>query len=296
MNAHPKRPRVLVIYKKSAYRVYVQERRHPRVTALLDAGDRAASRLMRAHGSHEATMLAARDTLRALGARAVFRHRSIRSSAHAFDLVVTIGGDGTLLRSSQFVGADCPVVAINSAPDDSVGFFSAGSRDDVADVLAAALRGTLKARRLTRMQVRIDRQLATTRVLNDVLFCHEAPAATTRYAIRFRGREEEHKSSGIWVATAAGSTAAIASAGGRAQPLSSAQLQFLVREPYLHGLVRPRLLHGFVRSGERLHLRSQIRAGRLFIDGPRVFRVVEIGSRIEISQSPEPLTLLGFGR
>ena len=290
------RPRVLVIYKKSAYQVYVNERRHPRVTALLQAGDRAASRLMRAHSSHEATLLAARAALRALGARAVFRHRSIHSSAHAFDLVVTIGGDGTLLRSSQLVGADCPVVSINSAPDDSVGFFCAGSRDDVGDVLAAALLGKLRETQLTRMQVAIDKQVVTTRVLNDVLFCHAAPAGTTRYAIRFRGREEEHKSSGIWVATAAGSTAAIASAGGRPQPLRSQQLQFLVREAYRHGRAAPRLLHGLVRAGERLQLRSQIRAGRLFIDGPRAVHTVEIGARLELSRSPEPLTLLGFSR
>jgi NAD+ kinase len=292
----PIHKRVLVIYKKSAYRVYVHERRHPRVTALLQAGDRAASRLMRAHGSHEATLLAARAALRELGARAVFRHRSIRSSAHAFDLVVTIGGDGTLLRSSQLVGPDCPVVAINSAPDDSVGFFCAGGRDEVAEVLADALAGKLREVRLNRMQVAVDGQVATTRVLNDVLFCHEAPAATTRYSIRFRGREEEHKSSGIWVATAAGSTAAIASAGGRPLPLGSAQLQFVVREPYRHGRAVPRLLHGFVRAGERLMLRSQIRAGRLFIDGPRRFLTVEIGARLELSRSPEPLSLLGFAR
>jgi NAD+ kinase len=296
MNARPNRPRVLVIYKKSAYRVYVRERRHPRVTALIKAGDRAASRLMRAHDSHEATLLGAREALRALGALAVFRHRSIRGPTNTFDLVVTIGGDGTLLRSSQLVGADVPVVAINSAPDDSIGFFCAGNRRDVADVLAAALHGQLRETDLTRMKVVLDGELVTSRVLNDVLFCHVSPAGTARYAIRHRGREEEHKSSGIWVATPAGSTAAISSAGGRAMPVSSGQLQFRVREPYRHARVPPHMLSGFVRPGERLVLRSQIRSGRLFMDGPRVFKAVEIGAAIELSRSREPLTLLGFTR
>jgi NAD+ kinase len=295
MNARPNRPRVLVIYKKSAYQVYVRERRHPRVTALLKAGDRAASRLMRAHDSHDATLLGAREALRALGASAVFRHRSIRSSTSAFDLVVTIGGDGTLLRASQLVGADCPVVAINSAPDDSVGYFCAGDRSNVRDILAAALHGELRERRLSRMQVAIDGEIAATRVLNDVLFCHVVPAGTTRYAIRLRGREEEQKSSGIWISTAAGSTAAISSAGGRAMPIGSQQLQFLVREPYRHARVPPRMLHGFVRAGERLVLRSQFRAGRLFIDGPRVVHTIDIGATLELSCSRESLTLLGFG-
>jgi NAD+ kinase len=290
------RPRVLVVYKKSAYRVYVEERRHPQVRALIDAGDRAASRLSRAHASHEATLDATRRTLRALGAHAELRHRSLHAPEEPFDLVVTVGGDGTLLRVSQLVGDDCPVVAINSAPEDSMGFFAAGGRDDVADLLSDALSGRLRATPLTRMRVELDGHVITSRVLNDVLFCHVSPAATARYAIRLRGREEEHKSSGVWVATPAGSTAAIRSAGARPLPIGSQRLTFRVREPYLYGPRKLALLRGTVGAREKLVLTSQVRSGRLFIDGPRNVHVVEIGSRLTLSRSPEALMLLGFRR
>jgi NAD+ kinase len=290
------RPRVLVVYKKSAYRVYVQERRHPQVTALIEAGDEAASRLSRAHASHEATLEATRSALRSLGAHAEFRHRSLHAPDDPVDLVVTVGGDGTLLRVSQLVGSDCPVVAINSAPEDSVGYFSAGSCEDVADLLAAALKGKLRATELSRMRVELEDELISTRVLNDVLFCHVSPAATARYAIRVHGKQEEHKSSGVWIATAAGSTAAIHSAGARPLPLSSQKLVFRVREPYPYGRSALRLLHGTLGARERLTLTSQVRSGRLFIDGPRDVHVVEIGARLTVSRSPEPLTLLGFRR
>jgi NAD+ kinase len=291
-----KRPRVLVVYKKSAYRVYVQERRHPRVRALIDAGDRAASRLSRAHESHEATLEATRKALRELGAHAELRHRSLHAPAEPFDLVVTVGGDGTLLRVTQLVGEDCPVVAINSAPEDSVGYFSAGTREDVGDVLADALAGRLRATQLTRMRVELEGEVITSRVLNDVLFCHASPAATTRYALRVRGHEEEHKSSGVWVATPAGSTAAIHSAGARPLPIASQELVFRVREPYPYGRARLKLLQGTLGPRETLSITSQVRSGRLFVDGPRDVHVVEIGARLTMSRSPDPMTLLGFRR
>jgi len=62
---------------------------------------------------------------------------------------------------------------------------------------------------LTRMRVERDGEVLHRRVLNDALFCHRSPAATTRYIISHEGREEHHKSSGVWVGPAAGSTAAV---------------------------------------------------------------------------------------
>jgi NAD+ kinase len=289
-------PRVLCIYKKSAYQIYVHERRHARVAALLRARDPAVAGLLRAHNAHERTLREARRLLRALGARASFRHRSARGSVGAFDLVVTLGGDGTLLWASQAIGAGCPVVAINSAPKDSVGYFCAATTEHLADVLNDALRGALPELELTRMRVEVDGALRSSRVLNDALFSHLSPAATTRYALLYRGEREQHKSSGVWVATAAGSTAAIRSAGGRVLPIASKKLQFVVREPYGLGKKTHHLLQGVIAGNQRLELQSHMRIGRLYLDGPHIWHAIEIGSRMKFSRSDEPLTLLGFRR
>jgi NAD+ kinase len=288
------RPRVLVVYKKSAYQIYVHERRHARVAALLRRRSSAVAGMTRAHKDHLRTVGQVRHVLRQLGARAVFRQRRERGSTAGFDLVVTVGGDGTLLWASQMVGPGCPVVALNSAPKDSVGYFCAASQDQIADALRDALAGKLRATELTRMQVEIDGETVHSRVLNDVLFSHFSPAATTRYAIRYRGQSEAHKSSGVWVATAAGSTAAIRSAGGRVLPIASRDLQFAVREPYAIGERSYRILKGTIGPRERIELESHMRAGRLFIDGPHVWRTVEIGSVLRLHRSDEPLLLLGF--
>jgi NAD+ kinase len=287
---------VLVVYKKSALRIYVDERKHEKVAALLERRDPAVAGMLRAHRDHERTLLEARRVLAELGVKAVFRHRSDRGEVAGFDLIVTLGGDGTLLWASHAVGSGLPVIAINSAPADSVGYFCAATREGLPDTLSDALAGRLRETRLTRMRVAIDGEVVSGRVLNDVLFSHLCPAATTRYSIRLGRREEEHKSSGVWVATAAGSTAAIRSAGGRRQALASTRLQFLVREPYVVPPRRPRLLEGFFGGQAQLSIRSHMRQGRLYLDGPHHARHVEIGSEVAVARSNEPLSLLGLRR
>jgi NAD+ kinase len=290
----PARPRVLVIYKKSAYELYARERRHRGLRRLIEGGGPAATRLMRAHRDHAASLREARRVLARLGVDARFRDRGESRSAGAFDLVVTLGGDGTVLRASHVVGAGCPLVAINTAPRDSVGYFCAGTKDEIGSTLADALAGRLRETTLARMRVDVDGALVSARVLNDALFCHASPAATTRYTIRVRAREEAHRSSGVWVATPAGSTAASRSAGGRIDRIGARRLQFVVREPFVGPEPTPRLLSGYVGSRERLEIVSRIRDGHVYLDGPHLVRAVEIGSSVRFSLSREQLTLLGF--
>jgi NAD+ kinase len=287
-------PRVLVIYKKSAYQIYVRERRHARIQQLVDAGEPAALALLRAHEDHARSLETARHALADLGAEANFRHRSRDAHAKGVDLVVTLGGDGTLLWASHLVGGDTPIIAINTAPQDSVGYFCAGKGPEIAGVLADALAGKLRETPLTRMQVSVDGETVSTRVLNDALFTHECPASTSRYNLRFGSVSEEHKSSGLWVGPAAGSTAAQHSAGGRVMPVESKQLQFVVREPYQPHSTRYQLRKGFVQPAGLLRVHSSMRAGRLYLDGPHDTYPVDMASTIEFRRSPEPLRLLGF--
>jgi len=289
-------PRVLVIYKKSAFQLYVRERRSPRVVALLRKKHITVARLRAAHDDHVGTLAAAKDVLRALGTRAVFRYRAEVGAAHEFDLVVTLGGDGTLLWASHSVGADVPIVAINTAPTDSVGFFCAGTKDNLADVLADAVAGRTRASRLARMRVDVDGKRVANRVLNDALFCNVCPAATSRYLIAYRGLEEEQKSSGVWIGPAAGSTAAQRSAGGRVLPVASQRLQFVVREPYKPNGERYQHVRGLVAPGDSFGLINKMRSGRLYLDGPHDAHPVEMGSLLSFTRSDEPLTLLGLRR
>ncbi len=299
-------PRVLVVYKKSAWQTNVKERRVPRYLQLVKQGHESVARLEAAHRAHQETLEETHRALDALGARSVFRFRGDEGLVEDFDLVVTVGGDGTLLWAARWVGPEQPMVAINSAPDDSVGHFCAGRKGHVEECLAAAIGARLKPFRLTRMSVELDGEVVTRRVLNDVLFAHASPAATTRYLMRVddgrRTIEEEHKSSGLWVGPSAGSTAAQRSAGGEVLPAESERIQYVVREAYVpddgtgRRVAPPRLRIGTVPHAGSITITSKIREGRLFVDGPHRVRDVSLGSEVVLRASEEPLTLLGYPR
>ncbi len=298
-------PHVCVVVKRSSWSKWVEEENDARVAALLEAGDETVRRMHPGHREHTETIAEVRRALSDLGVVASWHDRApgFRVEGRC-DLVVTVGGDGTLLAASHGIGSGIPLLGVNSAPSHSVGFFCAARKGAVREALAAALEGALRRTELTRMRVEIGGRTLHDRVLNEALFCHASPAATSRYILRLidaraEGRvlaEEEQKSSGLWIGPAAGSTAAQRSAGGRVMPLMSRKLQFVVREPYRPGAEALRMTLGMVDEGEVLAIRSQMREGRVFLDGDRIVHEVAIGDVVTMRRSAEPLVVLGLAR
>ncbi len=295
-------PRVCVVLKQSSWQRWVDEEADPRILALLEAGDETVQRMRASHVDHLETI----DEVRA--ALAELRVESMWSDhPHGFsvegrcNLVVTVGGDGTLLGASHGIGTGVPLLGVNSAPDHSVGFFCGASKGHVHAALAAALRGALPRTELTRMSVDLNGRRLFDRVLNESLFCHVSPAATSRYILRkIDARRqvlagEEQKSSGLWVGPAAGSTAAQQSAGGRVLPLSSQSLQYVVREPYRPHGEALELTCGLIDQGEVLAIKSKMKQSCLFVDGDHLVAEVTIGDVVEMRRSDQPLLVLGLG-
>jgi NAD+ kinase len=289
------RPRVIVVVKRTAYRLFVEEEQDARIARLLKKNDPTVRRMRRSHDQHEGTLEEVDTALQKLGAHAVWVRR-----AHAVfdagdaDLVVTVGGDGTLLAASHRVSTT-PILGVNSAPGHSVGFFCGATKGKVAAAIGRALEGKLRAVELARMSVVKNGESVSTRVLNDALFCHRSPAATTRYIVTLGRIVEEQKSSGFWIGPAAGSTAAQRSGGGKIMPLTAKTLQLVVREPYTPAGEKLKLTREILPDGAELFVRSKIRDGRLFMDGPQEVVEIEMGDRLVFRRSPEPLVVLGLG-
>ena len=294
--------KILVVLKRSSYRKWVEQEHDPKVQALLARGDQTVARMMPSHADHEETVAEVKRALERPGVEPVF-HETPRGpiGAAKWDLVITVGGDGTLLAVSHQIGADVPLLGVNSAPSHSVGFFCAAKKGTVKETLDAALRGQLRRVSLTRMRVKLNDVTVHRRVLNEALFCHASPAATSRYILRItrasgEHEEEEQKSSGMWIGPAAGSTAAQRSAGGKVLPLSSTKIQYVVREPYTPRGKKMSLPLGLVEDGGYLTLRSKMRAGKIFVDGEITVHDVGLGDVVRMRRSDEPLTVLGLTR
>jgi NAD+ kinase len=293
--------RVLFVVKESTYHRYVERGDEPRAQVLLDQGDPTVRRMLPSHLDHMRTLEEVRATCEALKLDGVFHDSaSPLPPLDPFDLIVTVGGDGTLLSASHSIGAGRRLLGINSAPNHSVGFFCGARSGHVQEALDAALRRDLAPTVLTRMLVLNGDQVVARRVLNEVLFCHASPAATSRYILAVdrtvNAVDEEQKSSGIWIGPAAGSTAAQRSAGGDILPTDSTDLQFVVREPYAPLGEEITLPRGLVHVGETLVLHNKMRQAKLFIDGEHTVVDVGLGDVVRLKVSDEPLTVLGIDR
>jgi NAD+ kinase len=183
------RPHVCVVLKRTSFHKWVEEDKDSRVTALLAADDEAVARLRPSHREHLATIEEVRAALAELDAKASWHDRASDFRAdEACDLVVTVGGDGTLLAASHGIGPGIPLLGVNSAPSHSVGFFCAARKGSVREALAAALEGTLRRTELTRMRVEVAGKLAHDRVLNEALCSVSSQRAAIRSPTRSRSR------------------------------------------------------------------------------------------------------------
>lgn len=206
------------------------------------------------------------------------------------DLIITVGGDGTVLAASHHAGK-IPIVAINSAPSTSTGFFCLASPTNFPRHLEAILNGKIKPIRVPRLVALLNGKPVKPFGLNDLLFASSLPGETARYKIRVGRREEEQKSSGVWVATGAGSTGAIYSAGGKRDLITSRRLQYFVREPLRFPKNHYRLRNASIRPGSGIIIHSQMFSGMIFIDGARWRYRVPKNGRLEIRGGQSPLLL-----
>ena len=287
------RPHVIVVGKRTAYMRFVEDEGDPRARSLIQKRDPSVATWLDSHKEHCRTMDEVEKVLDRVGAKALFLQRA----SAAFDtsdaaLVIAVGGDGTLLAASHNVGG-VPILGVNSAPSHSVGFFCAAQRSDFASHLQRALDGKLKSLLLTRMTVSLNGRMRSKRVLNEALYCHSGPAATSRYILHVGKKKEEQRSSGLWIGPAAGSTAAQRSAGGRILPLSSSDLQLVVREPYSpYG--KYKLLKLVVGSKLEVTVQSKMDDAALYFDGPHRTVAVRLGDTVSFGVSDEPLNVLGL--
>jgi NAD+ kinase len=133
------------------------------------------------------------------------------------DLLMTFGGDGTLLRGARLLaGRDVPILGVNLG---RVGFLTAASPETIDDALAAVAEGRCTIERRCVLETKIvgagGTEQAGTLALNDVVV-HKAGVARAISLRVLLGAEEigRYNADGVIVSTPTGSTAYSLSAGG----------------------------------------------------------------------------------
>lgn len=264
------------------------------------------------------------------------------------DLIIAVGGDGTVLSTAHFLDhGTIPLLGINSDPiseedkmvkkdkhveKKSHGALCACTAFNMKGKLPRILHGGGKLIERSRIQCIVKSTFSETRLvpaLNDLLIANPSPAAVSRFRMgwlketgdsdgsltegskmprsqnygtvtRFGGRPYDVQnslnvwSSGMWMSTATGSSAAMAAAGGKPMDACSSDLQYLIRERMVENSNEnavQELNNGFLRKGEQLHLRWNSVKGRIFIDGSHLTHNLGLGDEILINSMAPPLTL-----
>lgn len=281
--------KVLIVFKKSTFQIQAVEHREPRFLKLLEEGHANVSKVKTAHDEHYETLEVLQKDLekRGIAFDSVAR-ADLGDSADNYDLVISVGGDGTFLDASHAV-YNVPLLGVNSARSSSFGHFCLANISNVSQILDEIIGGAIEPWPLLRLELVLNGSVIPERVLNEVLVCHSNPAGTSRYYIEIDGAREEHRSSGVWIGTPSGSTGSLKSAGAPVMPIISQQYQFVVREPWTRPGQRYQMTRGVLERDQIVHMTSNMRTGALYIDGQHIDYSFSLGDELIIKPSENSL-------
>jgi NAD+ kinase len=252
------------------------------------------NRIKLAHTEHQEAVSKAREVFRSKGIsfREVNVDKDDWSADEETEFMVTLGGDGTLLSASHRVqSSKITLIGVRSSGT-SVGYLCLGGADRLEEIAQQMNNGQFNVTEASRLRAEIipadgSTSRFTPPALNDFLYSNANPAATTRYRITLGDRIEEHKSSGLWVSTALGSTAGIYAAGGVIMPRGDKSFQYVVRELYRAPGRNFYLVNGFFNPDEKtITIENRCEQAIVAADGNHAVTRVDWGDRIKFHRAP----------
>jgi NAD+ kinase len=241
--------------------------------------------------SHQLSILAPQDATAASAPSGV-RIVPVEQLLEQTDLIIAIGGDGTLLYAAGLVSErNIPLLGINRG---RLGFLTDVLPQDMASCMAAVLAGDCEADARVLLQARLraaDGSEVQRFALNDVVFNRLDTGRMLDFETRIDGRYvNSHGGDGLVVATSTGSTAYALSCGG---PIVDPHLNVLVVAPICpHTLSdRPIVVSGDSRIDIRLTGETATTAAQVTCDAT-VLGELKPGGQLHISPAGRTLTLL----
>ena len=205
------------------------------------------------------------------------------------DLVVVLGGDGTLLSVTRGPLNGTPILGINMG---TLGFLTEHPPEAVFSALHAALEGATQIVRRERLLVTVatpDGDPITRCVLNDAVINKSALARMLTLSVHVDGQfVSRFRADGLIVATPTGSTAYNLSAGG---PILYPNLEVLVVTPICpHALTNRPIVLG-LESRIEIRLESVSEEVYLTLDGQQGFPL-STTDLVRIECCPDPVHLI----
>jgi NAD+ kinase len=214
-----------------------------------------------------------------------------QSLATRADLIIAIGGDGTLLYAARLVaGHSVPLLGINRG---RLGFLTDVSPHSMLEDVDTLLAGSYSEDRRSLLAARLERrdgQSCSALALNDVVVNKWETGRTMDFETTINGRfVNSHGGDGMVIATATGSTAYALSCGG---PIVEPDLDVWVLAPICPHTLSDRPI--VIRAGSKIQLRMSDRfeaRAQVTCDGTAIGGL-EQGDTLYVEGADAQITLL----
>jgi NAD+ kinase len=208
-------------------------------------------------------------------------------AAEGCELVVVVGGDGTMLRGAELARPyDVPILGVNLG---HVGFLAEAEREQASTVVRAVVDRTWTVEKRTTLEVVVSsagEEIARTWALNEASVEKSARERMLEVIIEVDGRPQSRfGADGVVMATPTGSTAYAFSAGG---PVVWPEVEALLVVPISAHALFARPLVVSPTSTVAVELQEPRATGVLWCDGRRLVELPE-GSRVEVTRHPSPV-------
>ena len=205
------------------------------------------------------------------------------------DLVVVLGGDGTLLSVARKAAGGPPILGVNLG---HLGFLTEVGRAELYPALVEVLAGQYAVEPRSLLEVEQQKstgERAAFRALNDVVLAKSALSRMIELLLTVDGRlVARYRADGLVISTPTGSTAYNLSAGG---PILHPHLPVAVLTPICPHTLTLRPL--VVPDTSRTEILLETRRERVFltVDGQEGVELAD-GDRVRVTRAPEPVRLL----
>jgi len=213
------------------------------------------------------------------------------------DVVIVLGGDGTMLRASHAIGAgEVPMIGLNLG---TTGFLTEVECSAMEDMVDRLIRGEyeVEERMMLTGRIRKEGQESEAPVsfsaLNDVVIIREG--VLRLIALRIYVNDvffDTYEADGVIISTPTGSTGYNLSAGG---PIVSPKTRAIVLTPISpHSLSKKSIVFD---AGDRIRItltekrKTQVNEGIVSFDGYKNYEI-SVGDQVEVMSSSVPLRLI----
>ena len=204
-------------------------------------------------------------------------------SEDALDLVISFGGDGTVLAALSLF-PQCPVLAVNFG---NVGFLTAGDREELADMLKSVLDGNFIISE--RSVLKCEHTHGVDYAVNEIVI----RGATRLIAVELSINDQHIRrvrGDGVIIGTATGSTAYLLTAGS---PIVMPELRCMIITGLNEYDFRSRHLVITADSKVRLAVSDQTHEKEIYLSADGKEKVpLEVGNEVMICESSRKAKLI----